>query len=82
MVRHSMPYGYVTGEAGLFFIGYASKPATLDWMLDRMAGLGQDKTEDSLFNFTKPVSGAYFYAPSKAELHGIYKEAEKSQGFW
>ena len=81
IVRHSMPYGTVSGEAGLFFIAYSSSPRTLDWMLDRMAGMTPDKTEDALFNFTHPVTGTYFYSPSKAELEAIFKGTGK-RGFW
>ncbi|BHF81719.1 hypothetical protein SprV_0802485200 [Sparganum proliferum] len=77
MVRHSMPYGSVTGGAGLFFIGYSSTPKTLDWMLDRMAGLTPDGTADSLFNFTKPLTGTYFYVPSQVELQEIFKKCSK-----
>nr|VZH99687.1 unnamed protein product [Spirometra erinaceieuropaei] len=77
IVRHSMPYGSVTGEAGLFFIGYSSTPKTLDWMLDRMAGLTPDGTADSLFNFTKPLTGTYFYVPSQVELQEIFKKCSK-----
>uniref|UniRef100_A0A0V0J6E0 Putative deferrochelatase/peroxidase YfeX n=1 Tax=Schistocephalus solidus TaxID=70667 RepID=A0A0V0J6E0_SCHSO len=77
MVRHSMPYGSVTGEAGLFFIGYSSTPRTLDWMLDRMTGSTPDKTHDSLFNFTKPLTGTFFYVPSQAELRAIFSKCSK-----
>ncbi len=76
-----MPYGSVSGEAGLFFIGYSSTPKTLDWMLDRMAGHTDDRTEDALFNFTRPVTGSYWYSPSKAELENIFK-AKAKRGFW
>ena len=37
MVRQSQPYGTVTGESGLFFIGYAASPDNFEYMLDRSA---------------------------------------------
>ncbi|VDD82222.1 unnamed protein product [Mesocestoides corti] len=83
IVRHSMPYGEASRECGLFFIAYAKSPETLDWMLDRMAGLTHDSIEDALFHFTRPVTGAYFYSPSKAELEEIFaKMGHKRGGLW
>ncbi|VDK46584.1 unnamed protein product [Dibothriocephalus latus] len=77
IVRHSLPYGTATGDAGLFFIAYSKTPKTLDWMLDRMVGHTADKATDGLFNFTTPLTGAYFYVPSKAELQDIFKKCSK-----
>lgn len=77
IVRHSLPYGIASGECGLFFIAYSKTPRTLDWMLDRMAGLKDDRTEDGLFHFTRPLTGTYFYSPSKAEMDKILKDIDK-----
>lgn len=74
IVRHSLPYGTASGQCGLFFIAYSKTPRTLDWMLDRMAGLVGDGNEDGLFHFTTALTGTYFYSPSKAELENIFKE--------
>ncbi|VDL61177.1 unnamed protein product [Hymenolepis diminuta] len=74
IVRHSLPYGTASGQCGLFFIAYSKTPRTLDWMLDRMAGLVDDGKEDGLFHFTKALTGTYFYSPSKVELENIFKE--------
>lgn len=73
IVRHSQPYGIASGVCGLFFLAYAKTPKTLNWMLDRMVGKSDDKTEDGLFHFTKPLTGTFFYSPSKVELGEIYK---------
>ena len=66
----------------MFFIAYAKTPKTLDWMLDRMTGSvhGGDNIEDGLFHFTKPLTGAYFYSPSKQELESIYKNVSGASG--
>nr|CDS33687.1 iron dependent peroxidase [Hymenolepis microstoma] len=74
IVRHSLPYGIASGQCGLFFIAYSKTPKTLDWMLDRMAGLMGDRIEDGLFHFTTATTGTYFYSPSKLELEKIFKE--------
>ncbi|KAL5103073.1 Dye-decolorizing peroxidase YfeX [Taenia crassiceps] len=74
MVRHSLPYGIASGECGLFFIAYTKSPHILDWALDRMTGLSHDHIEDGLFHFTHPLTGAYFYSPSRVELERILKD--------
>jgi len=70
MVRQSMPFGNVTGEAGLFFIGYTASPENLNFMLDRMvgAGSGGDGVSDDIMRLTKNVKGTYWYFPGVAEL--------------
>lgn len=75
IVRHSLPYGIASGECGLFFIAYSKTPQTLDWMLDRMMGSVDDRNEDGVFHFTHPITGTYFYSPSKEELETIFKNA-------
>lgn len=70
IVRQSMPYGSVTGEAGLFFIGYSASPDNLNFMLDRMVGAGDggDGISDDIMRLTKNVKGTYWYFPGAAEL--------------
>ncbi len=80
MVRHSLPYGKASGECGLFFIGYTRTPATLNWRLDRMAGM--DGAHDGLFNFTRPVSGAFFYVPGQAELDEMLGASCAKSKWW
>ncbi|KAM7533260.1 hypothetical protein Aperf_G00000123055 [Anoplocephala perfoliata] len=77
IVRHSLPYGIASGECGLFFIAYSKTPQVLDWMLDRMTGSMDDRIEDGLFHFSHPLTGTYFYAPSKAEMEKIFKDTGK-----
>jgi Dyp-type peroxidase family len=68
IVRQSMPYGNLSGEAGLFFIGYANSPANFEFMLNRMVGAGPDGLPDDIMRFTRCVSGTYWYFPSKQDL--------------
>lgn len=68
IVRQSMPYGSVSGEAGLFFIGYAASPDNFNYMLDRMVGKGSDSHSDDVMRITRCVSGNYWYFPPTTEL--------------
>lgn len=63
IVRHSFPYGTVS-EAGLFFIAYCRTLDIPERMLLRMYGAAGDSLHDRLMEFTRPVSGAIFFAPS------------------
>ncbi|MGY3570384.1 Dyp-type peroxidase [Vibrio paucivorans] len=63
IVRHSLPYGSVSGEHGLLFIAYCNTLHNFKAMLESMYGVTDGKT-DQLLRFTKAVTGAYFFAPS------------------
>ncbi|KAK3791326.1 hypothetical protein RRG08_012512 [Elysia crispata] len=68
IVRQSMPFGTVSGEAGLFFIGYAADPYNFEFMLDRMVGAGGDSHNDDIMRLSKNVKGTYWYFPGAQEL--------------
>jgi len=61
MVRRSMPYG-TAREHGLFFIAYVAALAAFERMMTRMAGI-DDGIVDGLFQFSRPVSGGYYWCP-------------------
>ena len=63
-----MPFGTVSGEAGLFFIGYAADPKNFEYMLDRMVGAGGDVHCDDVMKLSKNVKGTYWYFPGAQEL--------------
>lgn len=63
-----MPFGTVTGEAGLFFIGYAADPYNFEFMLERMVGAGGDGHSDDIMRLSKNVKGTYWYFPGEKEL--------------
>jgi putative iron-dependent peroxidase len=67
--RRSTPYGTV-GEHGLFFLGFSAELSRFDKMLARMFGLA-DGIRDHLTDFTRPVSGAYYFAPSLEALRAL-----------
>jgi putative iron-dependent peroxidase len=70
ILRHSMPYGGLR-ERGLYFMAYARRRDIFDQMLARMVGLGEDGLSDGLLQFSTPVTGAYFFAPSLTTLAAL-----------
>ena len=68
--RRSFPYGTVS-ENGLYFVAFACDPARVDIQLRRMFGLADDGITDSLTGFSKPVSGAHWFAPSEDDLKAL-----------
>jgi len=70
IVRHSLPYGSVSGEHGLLFLAYCNTLHNLDTMLKSMYGEIDGQT-DHLLRFTKAVTGAYFFAPSSDMLEAM-----------
>jgi putative iron-dependent peroxidase len=61
--RRSAPYGRVQ-ELGLYFVAFSADRTRFDKMLARMFGTAGDGVHDHLTDFTKPVSGSYYFAPS------------------
>jgi porphyrinogen peroxidase len=70
LYRRSTPYGRV-GELGLYFVAFSADPSRFTKMLRRMFGVGGDGVHDHLTDFTRPVSGAFYFAPSLDALDGI-----------
>ena len=61
--RRSVPYGTV-GEHGLYFVAFSADPSRFDFLLARMFGAHGEGPPDRLTEFSRPVSGAYYFAPS------------------
>ena len=70
IVRHSLPYGSVSGEHGLLFLAYCNTLHNIEAMLLSMYG-ETDGKPDHLLKFTKAVTGAYFFAPSAQMLQAM-----------
>ncbi|PSW19584.1 deferrochelatase [Photobacterium sanctipauli] len=70
IVRHSLPYGTVSGDHGLLFIAYCNTQHNFNAMLESMYGATDGKT-DQLLRFTTAVTGAYFFAPSVEMLNSL-----------
>ena len=61
--RRSVPYG-TTMEQGLNFVAFGADRARFERMLRRMFGPSDDGLHDRLADFSRPVSGAFYFAPS------------------
>lgn len=63
ILRHSLPYGS-TGESGLYFVAYGRSPGPFRKMLEAMVMADAEGNYDHLLDFSRPVTGAAFFAPS------------------
>lgn len=61
MLRRSMPYKAEL-DGGLMFVCFANSPQPFAQQLNRMVG-GEDGVTDGLFEFSKPLTGAYYWCP-------------------
>ncbi|MEZ5141278.1 MAG: Dyp-type peroxidase [Acidimicrobiales bacterium] len=68
--RRSTPYGNV-GEHGLYFLAFAADPSRFSTMLSRMFGVGDDGVRDRLTDFSRPVTGSIYFAPSLDALNEL-----------
>jgi putative iron-dependent peroxidase len=68
--RRSVPYGTAV-EHGLCFVAFSAERDRYDRMLARMFGVSGDAVRDRLTDFSRPVSGAYYFAPSLAALDAV-----------
>jgi len=71
--RRSVPYGTAL-EHGLNFVAFSAERSRYDRMLSRMFGLAPDGLRDRLTDFSRPVSGAYYFAPSLNALNALAGE--------
>ena len=70
--RHNMPFGSAGGgESGTYFIGYARSPRPMETMLENMVVGRPSGTYDRLLDFTHPITGGLFFAPSLDFLVGL-----------
>jgi putative iron-dependent peroxidase len=70
LFRRSTPFGTVQ-ESGLYFLAFSADPTRFDKMLARMFGISGDGLHDRLTDFSIPVSGAYYFAPSLQALASL-----------
>ncbi|MCI4365148.1 MAG: Dyp-type peroxidase [Thermoplasmata archaeon] len=70
IVRRSVPFGSVE-EHGLYFVGFSADPSRFARMLSRMFGTSGDGIRDRLTDFSRPVSGAFYFAPSQNALREL-----------
>jgi len=65
--RRSVPYGSIA-EHGLCFVAFSADRNRFVRMLARMFGPADDGLHDRLTDFSRPVSGAFYFAPSLTAL--------------
>jgi porphyrinogen peroxidase len=70
IVRHNLAWGTST-EAGTFFIAYARDLSVTEEMLQRMFVADAAGVYDRLLDFSRPVTGAHFFAPSLEVLEAL-----------
>ncbi len=70
--RRSTPYGNVN-QHGLFFLAFACDPYRIQIQLERMTGATEDKIHDKLMEYSKPVTGSYWFAPTVEDLNEMLK---------
>jgi len=76
ILRHNMPFGGAAlGEAGTYFIGYARAPHVLEQMITNMFVGRPPGNYDRLLDFTRPVTGTLFFAPSASLLGELAERA-------
>lgn len=68
--RRSVPYGTVA-EQGLYFVAFSADRTRFDRMLARVFGTAEDGLRDHLTDFSRPVSGAFYFAPSLTALREL-----------
>jgi putative iron-dependent peroxidase len=65
--RRSVPYGTVA-EHGLYFVAFSADRSRFDHMLARMFGTDADGIHDRITDFSRPVTGSFYFAPSLTTL--------------
>ncbi len=68
--RRSFPYGGVR-QHGLYFLAFACDQHRFDAILENMYGVSGDGLHDHLLQFTRAVSGSYWFAPSQEVLQSM-----------
>lgn len=61
--RRGVPFGTVNTQ-GLFIAAFSAERKRFDAMLQAMFGISSDGETDRLMDFTRPTTGAFYFAPS------------------
>ena len=65
--RRSTPY-FGIAEHGLYFVAFSAERRRFELMLARMFGASGDGGHDHLTDFTRPVTGSFWFVPSLDDL--------------
>ncbi|HZY62525.1 MAG TPA: Dyp-type peroxidase [Edaphobacter sp.] len=75
ILRDNMPFGRPGhGEFGTYFIGYCRTPRITEQMLENMFIGRPPGNYDRLLDFSHPVTGSLFFAPSETFLENLGDE--------
>jgi putative iron-dependent peroxidase len=72
--RRSVPWGSAEAQ-GLYFVAFSADPGRYATMLGRMFDTSGDGLQDHLTEFSQPVGGAYYFAPSLNALDKVTDSA-------
>src|SRR5262249_30487090 len=70
ILRHNRAYGSAR-ESGTYFIAYARDLSVTQGMLQQMVVADADGHYDRLLDFSRPVTGTHFFAPSEDVLEAL-----------
>lgn len=73
--RRNTPFASLS-EVGTMFIGCTRETDRITTMLDRMFGTSGDGLFDRLIEFSQPISGGWYFAPSMTDLSEVFHEIE------
>ncbi len=79
ILRQNRAWG-TTAQSGTYFIAYARDLSVTEAMLERMFVADADGVYDHLLDFTQPVTGTNFFAPSLDVLEALADEAAAPGG--
>jgi putative iron-dependent peroxidase len=72
ILRDNMPFGSPgSGEFGTYFIGYTRRLWVIEKMLERMFVGDPPGLHDRILDFSKPLTGVTFFAPSASFLTSL-----------
>ncbi|KAJ6098976.1 hypothetical protein N7467_000511 [Penicillium canescens] len=72
ILRDNMPFGSPgSGEFGTYFIGYTRRLWVIEKMLENMFVGDPPGLHDRILDFSKPLTGTTFFAPSVSLLAGL-----------
>jgi putative iron-dependent peroxidase len=77
ILRDNMPFGQPgRNEFGTYFVGYCRNLWVIETMLRRMYVGEPPGAYDRLLDFSKPLTGATFFAPTRPTLETLANEAQ------
>jgi len=72
ILRDNMPFGSPgSGEFGTYFIGYSRRLWVIEKMMERMFMGDPPGLHDRILDFSKPLTGTTFFAPSASLLSSL-----------